>query len=164
LYNWNCTIDQLFTVENLKYKIRFWSFQIYKHVYEYTICILIKQLFFDIRILISPLVSSNSSYYKDYVLVIIIFILLTISKFVLSCKISFCFGVLYCDLVWTDWFSNPHYLQHTSYPKEYLLNEKSLVYDIVVSVIWHYDNPTKHIGLVQSGPHHHLIELILFSP
>jgi hypothetical protein len=89
-----------------------WLFQIYKHVYEYTICILIKQLFFDIRILISPLVSSNSSYYKDYVLVIIIFILLTISKFVLSCKISFCFGVLYCDLVWTDWFSNPHYLQH----------------------------------------------------
>ena len=22
----------------------------------------------------------------------------------------------------------------------------------------HYNNPTKHVGLVQSGPHHHLIE------
>ena len=29
---------------------------------------------------------------------------------------------------------------------------------IVVSVSLHYNNPTKHVGLVQSGPHHHLIE------
>jgi hypothetical protein len=28
----------------------------------------------------------------------------------------------------------------------------------VVSVIYHYKIPTKHFGLVQSGPHHHLIE------
>jgi len=28
----------------------------------------------------------------------------------------------------------------------------------VVSVIQHYKNPTKRVGLVQSGPHHHFIE------
>jgi hypothetical protein len=28
----------------------------------------------------------------------------------------------------------------------------------VVSVSQHYKNPTKHVGQVQSGPHHHLIE------
>ena len=28
----------------------------------------------------------------------------------------------------------------------------------VVSVSQHYNNPTKCVGLVQSGPHHHLIE------
>ena len=28
----------------------------------------------------------------------------------------------------------------------------------VVSVSLHYKNPTKHVGLVQNGPHHHLIE------
>jgi hypothetical protein len=27
----------------------------------------------------------------------------------------------------------------------------------VVSVSQHYKNPTKHVGQVQSGPHHHLI-------
>ena len=29
---------------------------------------------------------------------------------------------------------------------------------IVVSVNQHYKNPTQRVGLVQSGPHHHLIE------
>ena len=28
----------------------------------------------------------------------------------------------------------------------------------VVSVSYHYKNPTKRVGLVQSGPRHHLIE------
>jgi hypothetical protein len=28
----------------------------------------------------------------------------------------------------------------------------------VVSVSWHYKNPTKLVDLVQSGPHHHHIE------
>ena len=28
----------------------------------------------------------------------------------------------------------------------------------VVSVSYHYANPAKRVGLVQSGPHHHLIE------
>ena len=28
----------------------------------------------------------------------------------------------------------------------------------VVSASQHYENPTKRVGLVQSGPHHHLIE------
>jgi hypothetical protein len=29
----------------------------------------------------------------------------------------------------------------------------------LVSGSWHYTNPTKHVDLViQSGPHHHLIE------
>jgi hypothetical protein len=28
---------------------------------------------------------------------------------------------------------------------------------IVVSVSYHYKNPTKHVGLVQSGPHYYLI-------
>jgi len=28
----------------------------------------------------------------------------------------------------------------------------------VVSVSWHYKNPAKRFGLVQSGPHHHFIE------
>ena len=28
----------------------------------------------------------------------------------------------------------------------------------VVSASWHYKNPTKHVGLAQSGHHHHLIE------
>jgi len=28
----------------------------------------------------------------------------------------------------------------------------------VVSVSLHYKSPTKHVGLVQSGPHHHLFE------
>ena len=27
-----------------------------------------------------------------------------------------------------------------------------------VSVSWHYENPTKCVGVVQSKPHHHLIE------
>ena len=36
---------------------------------------------------------------------------------------------------------------------------------IVVSVSWHNKNPTKDVGLEQSGPHHHhLIENNLFSP
>ena len=29
----------------------------------------------------------------------------------------------------------------------------------VVSVSWHYKNPTRHIGLVQSRHQHHLIEI-----
>ena len=33
----------------------------------------------------------------------------------------------------------------------------------VVSVSWHYKNPTKRVGLVQSGLHHHLTERNLFS-
>jgi len=28
----------------------------------------------------------------------------------------------------------------------------------VVSMSLHYKNPTKRVGLLQSGPHHHLIE------
>ena len=28
----------------------------------------------------------------------------------------------------------------------------------VVSVSWHYKNPTKRVGLVQGGFHHHLIK------
>ena len=28
----------------------------------------------------------------------------------------------------------------------------------VVSVSWHYKNPTQRVGLTQSEPHHHLIE------
>jgi hypothetical protein len=28
----------------------------------------------------------------------------------------------------------------------------------LVSVSYHYKNPTKRVGLVQSGHHHHLIE------
>jgi hypothetical protein len=28
----------------------------------------------------------------------------------------------------------------------------------VVSVSYYYKNPTQHVGLVESGPHHHLIE------
>jgi len=31
----------------------------------------------------------------------------------------------------------------------------------VVSVSWHYKNPIKCVGLVQSGPHHHLIEMLV---
>jgi hypothetical protein len=27
----------------------------------------------------------------------------------------------------------------------------------VFSLSWHYKNPTKRVGVVQSGPHHHLI-------
>ena len=36
----------------------------------------------------------------------------------------------------------------------------------LVSVSQHYKNPTQHIGLVQSGPHHHLfsLKINLFSP
>jgi hypothetical protein len=34
----------------------------------------------------------------------------------------------------------------------------------VVSVSEHYKNQTKRVGLVQSGPHHHFIEINLFSP
>jgi hypothetical protein len=30
----------------------------------------------------------------------------------------------------------------------------------VVSVSWHYENPTKHFGLVQSGHHYHLVDEI----
>jgi hypothetical protein len=34
----------------------------------------------------------------------------------------------------------------------------------VVSVSWHYKNPTKSVGLEQSGYQYHLIEYKLFSP
>ena len=34
----------------------------------------------------------------------------------------------------------------------------------VVSVRYHYDNPTKRVVLVQSGHHHYFIEYNLFSP
>ena len=28
----------------------------------------------------------------------------------------------------------------------------------VVSLNWHHENPSKRVGLIQSGPHHHLIK------
>ena len=33
----------------------------------------------------------------------------------------------------------------------------------VVSVSWHYKNPTQRVGLVQSGLHHHLIRKLTCS-
>jgi hypothetical protein len=34
----------------------------------------------------------------------------------------------------------------------------------VISVSYNYKDPAKHVGLVQSGHHHHLIECNLFIP
>jgi len=37
-------------------------------------------------------------------------------------------------------------------------NERYVYPRTVVSVSYHYKNPTKRVGLVQSGSHNHLIE------
>jgi hypothetical protein len=39
-------------------------------------------------------------------------------------------------------------------------NNKHVYQPTVVSVSWHYENPTKHFGLVQSGHHYHLVDEI----
>jgi hypothetical protein len=36
--------------------------------------------------------------------------------------------------------------------------EQHIYLTIVVSISWHFKNRTNRVGLVQSGPHHHLIE------
>ena len=40
----------------------------------------------------------------------------------------------------------------------YLGRHVYLLTVVSVSYMYHYKNPTKHVGLVQSGPHHHFID------
>jgi hypothetical protein len=37
-------------------------------------------------------------------------------------------------------------------------SQRLLIEKYVLTCLFHYKNPTEHVCLVQSGPHHHLIE------